>query len=543
MDHLIASLSEEDTEDHTVVEAKDSRPVYLMISSKRALMRKYGPLGFERLDTDLKDLKRAIEERADLRTLIAYVDDKTSLSGYGVGPVEPTDPGQIKELVDEFDTKLARQGREIRYLLIVGGDGVIPFHRLPNSVGDQDADVLSDNPYGCRDANYLVPERAIGRMPDGEKDGLGFLHTLIHTATTGHRSRTTSKGLLSALSSAFRPLKDVQKNGHGLGYSASIWRKASRAVFRVIGNDGQLRTCPPLTYEGFKIANRPHFSYFNLHGIEDGPNWYGQRDALFPAEYPLFPLALRPADLRVSEHAGSVVFTEACYGANIIDKSSDDSIALRLLTSRALAVVGSTKVSYGSIAPPLLGADLIGKYFWEGLRAHLTAGAALKHAKLSLAREMQERQGYLDGEDQKALTSFVLYGDPSLPITHIQGEAPATVCSTGFCPPVICNRETARQKEMVSDDLVASVKGQIETSLPHMSHARLRAKRLAFCHGGCEGRCGLLGQRAKGMDKRPGGWAFTLEKHIPVEGDREHCQVVKLTVDESGHILKMAVSK
>ena len=33
-------------------------------------------------------------------------------------------------------------------------------------------------------------------------------------------------------------------------------------------------------------------------------------------------------------------------------------------------------------------------------------------AKVDLVREMNRRQGYLDGEDQKTLISFVLYGDP-----------------------------------------------------------------------------------------------------------------------------------
>ncbi len=33
-------------------------------------------------------------------------------------------------------------------------------------------------------------------------------------------------------------------------------------------------------------------------------------------------------------------------------------------------------------------------------------------AKAELAREMNKRQGFLDGEDQKTILSFVLYGDP-----------------------------------------------------------------------------------------------------------------------------------
>jgi hypothetical protein len=536
------------------------RPLYLIISSRRALTEKYGQLGFERLDSDLRELKEAIEQQADLQTVVVYVDDEDSLAGYGLEPVDPGNPYKIKMLIDAVDAQLAGRGQEIRYLLIIGGDGIIPFHRLPNPVDDQDAVVHSDNPYACRDNNYLVPDRAIGRLPDGEGEGqslytspmcdasIGFLHSLIRMAADAHRKRLAPKALRDALRIALDFLKPRQTNGRGLGYSASIWRKASRAVFLTIGDDSQLRTSPPLTYEGFRIVDRPQFSYFNLHGIEDGPNWYGQRDSLFPADYPLFPLALRPEDLGIDDCADSVVLTEACYGGNILGKGVSDSIALRFLAARALAVVGSTKVSYGSIAPPLLGADLIGRYFWEGLRARLTAGDALKYAKVNLAREMQQRQGYLDGEDQKALISFVLYGDPMLPIMTVQSRAPMVALRKSLCPPIICGRDADVNDGAVSDELVASVKGRIETSLPHMAHARVRAKSLGFCPGVAPTSAPHLATGARSGPGR-GRWALMLEKDVPVEGDAGKRarlplhQVVKVVIDENGHILKMAVSK
>jgi hypothetical protein len=538
-------------------------PLYLIISSRRALTEKYGQLGFERLDSDLRELEQAVEDRADLETVVIYVDDENSLETYDLQPVDAAHPYKIKMLVDALDGRLAQDGQEIRYLLIVGGDEIIPFHRLPNPVDDQDAVVLSDNPYACRDSSYLVPDRAVGRLPDVEGPGrgtyasaaqdasIGFLHSLIQAATQGHRKRIIAKGLSDWLHSALQLLRPGPGNGRGLGYSASIWRKASRAVFATIGDDSQLRISPPLTYEGFKILDRPHFSYFNLHGIEDGPNWYGQRDSLFPADYPLFPLALRPQDLSIDDYADSVVLTEACYGANILKKSTGDSMALRFLAGRALAVVGSTKVSYGSIAPPLLGADLIGKHFWQGLRRHLTAGDALRYAKVSLAREMQQRQGYLDGEDQKALTSFVLYGDPLLPITAVQGRAPAVALGKSLCPPILCGGETATQGSVLSDELVASVKGCIETSLPHMTQARVRAKPVGICHGVAGAASSSTAHSVQGSRSGAGlgRWALTLEKEIAVEGDGGEPgrlplhQVVKVVVNENGHILKMAVSR
>jgi len=524
---------------------KRSEPVYLMVSSRRALVRKYGLSGFERVDAALRDLKTAIEARADLDVVITYVDHEPSLSRFGLQPVTHTNPWQVKRLIDGVDTKLGEEDRSIRYLLIVGGDGIIPFHRLPNPVEDQDSDVPSDNPYACRDANYLVPERATGRLPDGESESVAFVCNVIRSWAEAQKRRQVSKGLLTSLSAAFQKIRHSSGKGRGLGYSASIWRKASRAVFNLIGDDSSLRTSPPLTYEGFRVLDPPHFSYFNLHGIEDGPNWYGQRDALFPADYPLFPLALRPQDPSIAEHRNAVVFTEACYGANILGKNETDSIALRLLSAGALAVVGSTKVSYGSIAPPLLGADLVGRYFWEGLRATMTVGEALQHAKLTMANEMHKRQGYLDDEDQKALISFVLYGDPALSVATAPGRTSMLSSAEFLCPPIICSNKSEAKRARASEELVAKVKGRIETSMPHMSQARVRAKRLAMCTEGCAKGCRSerTGQHAKALERRPQGWTLTLQKDIAIRGDGAHHQVVKVVVDENGHIRKMVVSK
>lgn len=542
LNRLIESLSGESAQGREAGDETASA-LYLILSSKQGLTGKYGELGFRQLDRDLRELGQSIEEGADMETSIIYVDDAASVAPHGFRPVDPTNPWQIKRLIDNLDARLVEQGREIRYILIVGGDRVIPFHRLPNPIDDQDSDVPSDNPYASRDANYLIPERAVGRMPGEERGGISLLHGLIQAAIAEHSRRATPKGFLDGIRARLWPGDPAQSNGQGMGYTASIWRKASRAVFRTIGDDRQLRTSPPITYQEFRIAGQPHFSYFNLHGVEDGGNWYGQRDGLFPADYPLFPVALRPQDLVDDQCARSIVFTEACYGANVLGKSADDAIALRFLASRALTLVGSTKISYGAIEPPLLGADLMGRYFWEGLRARLSVGDALKYAKVSLAREMQDRQGYLDGEDQKALISFVLYGDPSLPAEAIRAEQAAGLSSKLLCPPLICQKRAGVQKALVSDQLIATVKGRVETSLPHMAHARVRATQMTVCHGECGDRCGLAhgsAGRAKGY---AGNWSFTLEKDIPVTGEGAHRQVVKITTDGQGHILKLAVSK
>ena len=153
-------------------------------------------------------------------------------------------------------------------------------------------------------------------------------------------------------------------------------------------------------------------SYFNLHGVEDGPEWYGQRTLDDPATLPEYPVALRPADVANSGRAPVFVFSEACYGANIAGKQVGEALCLKFLHSGTRAMVASTKIAYGSVDAPLIGADLLGRCFWQNINQGLPAGEALRRAKLQMAQDMTQRQGFLDGEDQKTLISFVLYGDP-----------------------------------------------------------------------------------------------------------------------------------
>jgi len=117
-------------------------------------------------------------------------------------------------------------------------------------------------------------------------------------------------------------------------------------------------------------------SYFNLHGIEDGPEWYGQRSAGDPGSAPEYPVALRPSDVVNSGRAPLVVFSEACYGANVLGKTVADALCLRFLDSGTRALVGSTKIAYGSVGTPLIGADLLGQFFWRNVNSALPVGEA-----------------------------------------------------------------------------------------------------------------------------------------------------------------------
>jgi hypothetical protein len=249
-----------------------------------------------------------------------------------------------------------------------------------------------------------------------------------------------------------------------------------------------------------------------------------------------------------------VVFSEACYGAHIINKSTDQALSLRFLQVGTQAVVGSTCTSYGSISPPLIAADFLGHAFWSFLREGVPAGEALRRAKISLAREMHNRQGYLDGEDQKTLISFVLYGDPlAIPVGL---ERTAKSILRPARPPAhiktVCDLAHQESADQVPAEIIDFVKNVVEQYLPGMADASLT---LSHEHIGCEAASpkhqpGLSGiQSETSVDHLETHQPFqlarqvvTLSKQVP-NSAHTHRHYARLTLDARGKLVKLVVSR
>jgi tetratricopeptide (TPR) repeat protein len=542
--------------------AKETRvslkPIYAIICSREPLRAKYGDDGWEQIDRGLQSLARAAESRLQVPAGVIYIDDAASLASFKLDPVDPADPWAVKLLLDQLDSQLEQQKQQVGWVLLVGGGDVIAYHRLPNPTDDSDQDVLSDNPYGCRDENYFVPQRAVGRLPDGVGGALDGNPTLllrsIETAIAAHNASRRARRwwLARLLERLFRLFQGGGAYAEAsFGYSASIWRKASLTVFSTIGSARRLRTCPPLTAAEFSSLplGRSRYGYFNLHGIADGPNWYGQRDPAFPADYPAFPIALRPEDLDSLGGVPEVVFSEACFGALAEGKSAETALCLRFLDSRTHMFVGSTCIAYGGLNSTPEAADLLAAFFWQEIMAGRTGGVALQQAKVAFAQYLSGRQGYLDGEDQKTLISFVYYGDPTLKAPPSLRGAPILKKTmrrkkvlTAY-PARVCAKELAGQPATpVPDHIVEQVRARVTGYLPGMAQADLAVARQWSCKAssGCTRQCGGCQRNTK---QAPAGkMVLTLSQSSHVAG-KNHEQVVKVTVDDSGKMLKLTVSK
>ena len=560
----------------TTSQANGRIPVYVLFSVKKALENKYGALATSAIDTEMRRLAKTIKLIPGWSAGVFLADDPLCTQSLGIKSAKPGDAWSLKLAITDLEKALNSRGERIGALLIVGGPDIVPFHNLPNPVSDPDLEVPSDNPYSSVDENYFVPEWPVGRLPDIEAlttttpANPDFLIKSLREINEKHKNRKTYKSRynpwLLGFDYWFGQLFQPQKNS--FGYAAAVWQPVSNTVFRQIGKPTSLFVSPPYgldqiektvemkgketkkkrktkTSKG-RIPPKPYgrLAYFNLHGLSDSGEWYGQKDPQSSDQGPDYPIALRPQDI-INDQNGNrlnlpkVIFSEACYGTFIKDKNQDNAISLKFLSAGSQAVVGSTCMAYGSVNTPLIAADLLGHSFWSFINEGFPVGEALQRAKIYLAQTMHNRQGYLDGEDQKTLISFVLFGDPlAQPITQ-QGRP----------KPPIRPPENLKEIKTISDsqetlevpfEVVSHVKSIVARYLPGMSDAKCILNREDPGEGN------ILSKEGAGHKNLPEGMdsaqRITLSKSCLRE-NHIHTQIARLTITPQGKLIKLTISR
>ncbi len=568
-------------------------PVYVILTSHQRLEAQYGKASAQALHTAMLGLIEAVKARKEWGGLLFYADENSTSNdihgstlpaALGIKPARSSDPWSIKLALADLDLALGKQGQMIGALLIVGGPEVVPFHHLPNPVDDVDVDVPSDNPYGTRDDNYFIPEWPVGRLPgDIGKDAQPMVTALQEIATRHNQVTTRKPWYLRWWDILFNRFWPGAARSHpSLGYTCAIWKQASLNVFQPIGEARGMLVSPPVQAKIdpenlFKIGSDGRYSpltncltkadvplgparlaYFNLHGMLDAADWFGQCDPHESTPGAEYPVALRPQDLVASDHQEegqnkansdalpAVVFSEACYGAHIEGKMVDQAMSLKFLACGSQAIAGSTCTSYGSISAPLAAADLLGYSFWIYLSEGYSAGEALRRAKINLAREMHRRQGYLDGEDQKTLISFVLYGDP-LAQTQASGKQAKGAFRT-LKPPsqvkTVCDRsEEAVDSTPLAPEVMDYVRHVVSQYLPGMADAKLAlTQEHSLCHSGAHS-CPTSQMGSKSAPSlQPERRVVTLSKQVQ-KGSGLHRHYARLTLDAQGKLVKLVVSR
>ena len=364
----------------------------LIISSRQRLREVYGVGGARQVVTALRRLLAARAARG-VATRLIWIEEGLPDLGVAGAAVEPA---AISQQVGAVAATLGSRGSQLESVLIVGGPDIVPFYEVPNPTPyDGDGTVQSDSCYGASDPLELVSEWSVGRIPGAAGGEPSLLLRLIDVAA------------------AHRPPAD--QGLKPFGYTTEAWRRAAAQVYAEIPGAGALLISPPLlaTMLDRKLLEGARRIYCNLHGVRDGPLWYGQ-----PSDRRALVAALRPADLEGLDLRGAVVVSEACYGAAITGRDQHTSLALAFLARGAAGFLGATAISYGPPSPPPGEADLIALHFLRALRTPgATLGGALLAARSGMLRDTLAQQATLDEDDQKTLLEFVLYGDPTLVVS------------------------------------------------------------------------------------------------------------------------------
>lgn len=529
-----------------VVRADNRYPAYVILSTKTGLAQQYGQQSAQVILEELNKLGLSIANRNGWHAVVFFPDDMAICGKYGITPVDAIDPWKIKLALVDLDAALAKTGEMIGCVLVVGGDKVVPFHNLPNPTDDADATVPSDNPYGSLDKNYFVSDWPVGRLPGDSSADSGLLLSQIRNATAYHSDEGDSQSLLNQIVRILMFWNHTySKNFTNLGYTAAVWQRSSLSAFRPMGEGRKLFLSPNNKTNAFnatKIASAP-YCYFNLHGVEDGSDWYGQKDGADTSGGEDFPVALQPSLLKKNLNSPRIIFTEACYGGHILGKTEDESMALTFLGQGVLAMIASTTIAYGSVTTPLIGGDLLGNLVMSYLSKGQSIGAAFLKAKVDFVREMNLRQGYLDGEDQKTLISFVLFGDPLVAYDPYQAMS-KTVSREKNHPVVKIVVDQAMDEtksSAISARAIANAKEMARDYLPGIEYAEVRVSQQ---HVRINGNSHVNPNgHSKGNGERPSSrMVVSFSKQVTFD-HHIHRQYARVTLDQQGKVVKMAISR
>ncbi|MGB4595589.1 MAG: hypothetical protein WBI14_06750 [Anaerolineaceae bacterium] len=538
-----------------LVTADGRFPKYVLLTSRINLEAKYGSNTANVIIDAMGDLSLKITALPSWNSTVFVPDDPKNVTEFGLTPITSPDAWQLKLALADLDKKLATKGEMIGALLIVGGHDIVPFHMLPNPTDDSDVNVPSDNPYATTDENYFIAQWPVGRIPDEKGTEATFLLEQLRFLNNEYDLKVNAKTLISGsifeswlflLADRFsQPFNRLQTSDN-LGYCAEVWKIPSQEVFNVIERAKTIKTSPPndLTTLLQKQRPDPKFAYFNLHGLNDSPEWYGQRDFKMQSRDPEYPVALAPSLFSEKSGAPDIVLSEACYGAFILQKRATEAMSLNFLANGTRAFIGSTCVAYGSVNKPLIAADLLAYNFWKHVQQGVSVGYALMRAKMAIAQSMTESQGYLDGEDQKTILSFVLYGDPlaskdalkrySKPMIR-PGKNPAMKTISDS------REELVVSSDQMPDEIIEKVRKVISDYLPGLDDATvtLNPQLTNFNLNSAKMHTRKTTKNGATESQR---YVITLKKSYMLDSIN-HDSFARVTFDQKGDLIKLSASR
>ena len=396
--------------------------VKLSVTVKSNLESKYDAAALEKINDAVQSWKDADRKRG-IQTLHVAVDDPAdeTMKKLGVAPVsaKPTAP-EIKEVIDQL-----WKGLKPEYLVLFGGNDVVPMFEVFNPAydqnGDSDEKVPTDNPYASskrfhasRRISYLVPDRVIGRIPDmvadpganGRDSDPAWFVDYLQTASSWKAQPA------SFYAPPFYAICTREFKGAALNCLTSIWPDIAKADSHLFAS--------PWVIDGSPAARKRLSAPVHLikcHGSQFRSAFYGKKVINKQTK---FLRALSSPTLGSHLTPATLVTTMCCYGAHIyspLDPKAkyrgEAPLASTYLRKGALAFVGSTMMAWVES----LGknwADVIAASYLKNVLEGSSIGRAFLDSKHDYASGIFKQGGTLDLADEKTLIEYVLLGDPSI---------------------------------------------------------------------------------------------------------------------------------
>ena len=300
------------------------------------------------------------------------------------------DPGPVQAALRRLDNA----GRVVAAVCLLGDARALPHASLEDETGN-DAALLTDNDYGMleaptpasRHSALALPDVPVCRIPSTDPSIVGRL-----------------LAVRDQLPTRWAP---------GTAVTCAVWQRSSADTLRQIAANAQpeLRTSPPVEAPDIEhvFANPPGRLFFNVHGSDQSPSWFGEGGGRHPE-------VLHARGVRVAPDA--ILVSEACYGA--AHGAGTDNISHAFLHGGGSAFVGSTIIAWGPAAPPLSLADLIVTGTYGALDSGHTLAEALLAAKAQILAAA-EHDGGLSPQVLNTISSFCAFGGP---LARVQGIGP-----------------------------------------------------------------------------------------------------------------------
>jgi hypothetical protein len=377
----------------------------LILSVQSVLKEKYGK-DYPAVLSLLRQLIASDNEKG-LQTSLIFLDDRKKLSPLRIAAIDAgkSTAKDYKNCVDALYRSFNPD-----YILLFGAIDVIPQQKLRNLLYKTDHEddrwVASDLPYACNspystDPNsFLSPVRVVGRLAD--INGVADLDLV---------------SVMIADIIAFTP-RDKKAYEPYFAVSVPGWRRSTdKSMEKVFTGRVRVNLVPPKKYHWTAAQLQPLSHYFNCHGAESMPEWYGQTGGRFPK-------SMTPAALSGKIRKNTVVVAECCYGTQLFRPELSGlpdtmPICNAYFKNGAITFLGSSTTAYGPSTTNDQ-ADLITRYFMINILSGASAGRALLDARQTY---ILNHGPDLSPTDLKTISQFNLLGDPSVQL--VRKDAPA----------------------------------------------------------------------------------------------------------------------